>query len=644
MADQDGTFRLGYELSELESGGKRALLLSEEHASRMAQAHAKHAKEADEKWSKVGERLGLGELKAGLMGAIGGGTLYGAVEVLHEILESYVKINTEAIIFRTTAEDIQRTTKAAKGGATDFDTLGESVQHLRKSLENIADPEVQKALDGLNLKSVAIAGEDVNTQWAMVARAFNRAQLEGRGLNEIQTLMGKSVVNNLALFRQVDEVLARQKNYHPDSGNQVKEMAETSEQAGRIWAGMKDMPRNLIHNSLKAVNESVRKGGGFMDAVKALWEAPPGYQEAIDKQKRAFEESENKKHGLVRPGSDIDWGAYGKETSGNWLAPWSDAFMEAGSQARKMADKRSQVDREAQAESDRASKVILANQREVLALQEQLNDARSAAGMSDLSPLEKQVYLENQLTDKEREITMLKSSGVFKQQDLIKLETDRVKLIGQIGEATKAVNAEDAASIQKEHDRQHSLAERLQKEGQATKHKKEAKEEALIELGIMEAHVHHHTRLADSLSHELRLRQEIKRLQEAGIQDENEQRRLAREKIDLEDKQNGQSGGKIRGYDWHNDPKNSANEGKGIDWLHRNGPGGGGENFFKDRFNDSPLDAWRKRQQGDFFKDHGIGERPAPDKHEKAKPADHGNVAQEILHAVRALVSEFKHL
>src|SRR5436190_23728140 len=104
--DTDGTLRLGYELSELESGGQRAALLAEQHAERISQAHAKHAHEAHEAWHKFHETLGSREFKGAALGLIGGGTLFGAFEGAHKLVEEYAQIYDQSVRFRTSAENI----------------------------------------------------------------------------------------------------------------------------------------------------------------------------------------------------------------------------------------------------------------------------------------------------------------------------------------------------------------------------------------------------------------------------------------------------------------------------------------------------------------------------------------------------------
>lgn len=185
--------------------------------------------------------------------AITGGYVAGKVR---ELVEEYGHLADISQRFDTDPEGMQRLGFHAKMAGTDLESAANAVGKLQVALENTSDPAVVAALKELRLTAFQLAGESPERQFQLLAEAFNRAQMEGRGLAATKALLGKGFSELLPMIREWNEIAS--KKISVVSGDDVKLLKE----AGDTW-------ESIVHNSKVAAatillhpEEGLFKNGG----------------------------------------------------------------------------------------------------------------------------------------------------------------------------------------------------------------------------------------------------------------------------------------------------------------------------------------------------------------------------------------------
>jgi len=540
----DAVVKMGWDNAQARAGAAELTHISKK---------AKHEHEGV--WSHVKEIGGFDELKGIFLGALGGGTVAGGVlglvEAFHGLTEEYGHLADIAQRFETTPESIQRLQMHAKLAGTDVETLAAAMGKLLLNLEQSDDPAITKAFRELGISAVDLAGIGPERQLELISRAFNRLQEEGKGGEAaLKALLGKGYTPLVAAIREYDEVTSKLKNHPTVSNADVALLKEAGDEWERISNAIKvDAAKgfvNVIHEMQRATQES--KGKGVWDWLKSFFKEPPGWKEAM-----AREREENarilaaNKHGAPMADAagalDMFFGPH-QDTRGGFLSgligrfgPLKEHMAEF---SKEWMEKTAVMERENEARATREGKLDEENRKEMLAAQKELDEARQSGGEAALSELEKLVYLQDTLHDKEQEIAAFKTSDEFTEVGLVKLETQRVQLIGKIADQQKRANDEEDQAAEKERDRQLTLAKKLQREAESLQKKQESRRMVDLETALMEAQVHHHAKQVESIQIEMRLREEMAKLKAAGVEDENEQLRIAKQRMNLEAKLHGQ--------------------------------------------------------------------------------------------------------
>jgi hypothetical protein len=189
----DATVRLGYNDADLQAGLKRS------------GAHVR-AFEQKTRSSFSGLGAGLRTAFSSALGALGVGS---GVAGLKSIIDEIDRAGDLAKQLDVSAESIQRLGYVSKIAGTDLEGAARGLNRINKELAGGKGVDVFKRL-GIDLRAFFAA--DADGQMIMLAKAFQQAERDGRGVAEAYELIGKSASELLPLLRaNVSELEAASK-------------------------------------------------------------------------------------------------------------------------------------------------------------------------------------------------------------------------------------------------------------------------------------------------------------------------------------------------------------------------------------------------------------------------------------------------
>lgn len=186
------------------------------------------------------EGAGLGNALFGKLKGIGGdvlaklglaGGVVGVAGTVQRIAEEYSKLADMAARFDAAPMSLQRLDMHARLTGTSVESLVTGVQRLQRAMEDTGDEKVQKAMKELGLSAVDLAGLQPDQQIEMIAQAFNRAQLEGRGFAAVFDLMGRSageIIPTLREFAANKEKISKIKFLSDEDVRAIKEFSDAA--------------------------------------------------------------------------------------------------------------------------------------------------------------------------------------------------------------------------------------------------------------------------------------------------------------------------------------------------------------------------------------------------------------------------------
>lgn len=195
----DGTFKLGYDLSQLEADGHRAGLMARQHGAQIAKSHAHAAHEAKEHFKEFGKEL-MGMAAVPL-------TAIGAIEGLHRMGEHFEEIGKTAKMLDTTPEAVQRLQFIAAGTNTELGTLANGLIKVERGLLDVNNEAKQRALADIGIDAESFFKLDADKQFIQLAHSFQTAEEGGKGIKELFDVLGKSAPELLPALRASKEEL-----------------------------------------------------------------------------------------------------------------------------------------------------------------------------------------------------------------------------------------------------------------------------------------------------------------------------------------------------------------------------------------------------------------------------------------------------
>ena len=141
------------------------------------------------------EKSGIKEV---LMGAIGGGTLVGAAEMVRGVAEEYARLYDNAAKFSVAPDSMQRLSVMARRTGTDVAAVAGSLRGLTKTLEDGSNEQIRQSLKGLQMNAGDLIGASPEQQLAKLAPALQalkaaggdvRTTMENLGLAEMIPLL-----------------------------------------------------------------------------------------------------------------------------------------------------------------------------------------------------------------------------------------------------------------------------------------------------------------------------------------------------------------------------------------------------------------------------------------------------------------------
>lgn len=262
----DGTFRLGYDLSELDAGGRAAALKVRAHAAAMAKEQAHAAAEVREKFKEIGSHM------AGVFGVplgISGGLM--ATEKMFEHAESIVKTGKQ---LDETPENVQRLGRMAAGADSDLETLAGGMFKLRTALMDVTDPKKQQGFKSIGLDTAELIKLPVHEQVLKWAEAMQKADGSATAQAAAVALVSKSAKELLPVLREDVEELRHFAEGPVISDDQIRRIAE--------------MGDRLKLNSM-SLGAGVATGAqSGVDKTVAVWQGIKGVFSG-----RGFEDSKN---------------------------------------------------------------------------------------------------------------------------------------------------------------------------------------------------------------------------------------------------------------------------------------------------------------------------------------------------------------
>lgn len=470
----DGTFKLGYDLSRLESDGHRAALMAQQQGATIARRHA----EAAQSFMSGFRMTGIGDL---MMGAIGGGTIIGATAALKNLAAEYTHLVDLAARFDTTGESMQRLKRMADLTGTSVDSIVARMQRFAIALENVDDPKIAAALDELRLSAIDLAGVGPERQLALLAEAFNAAQREGRGLSATKDLLGKGFGELIPILREYEQV-SRQAG-----GGVIREDdLQRLKQYEDAWVGLKSIIKDVTI-------------GTFMGVINDL-AAPAAHgidpEEALRRIKGRPSQTEDK----------------------------------------EAAEKAAVKQRIEAAAAEKTRKAIEAAREDERKLDREVAEARKRAMEEEMSPAEKLANLKARLAELEAQINYSRREGPQQVGAVQRLELERYNTLRAISVEQRRQNELLEEAARKESAAAKAAMDRADAGRRAVADNAAARGDALAELAILEAKASGRNKEVQNLERAQRIQADMRKFMELGMDAETarqhaERMEVARDRI-----------------------------------------------------------------------------------------------------------------
>lgn len=432
-----------------------------------------------------------------------------SIEGVSRLVEEFSQLNDVALRLNENTDVVQRVTQSAGDNSTDIDTVAASMEKMMKVLSEGGTEDAQKGLKELGVSARDFAGMNLEEKLVAVGQGLIKMREEGEDTSGLWQLMGKG------------------------AGKMIPMLLEIGANGKAGFEGMTVATKDTIAQ-MDAIGD---KAGQMMQKVKVgAVAALPFLNDMMSVIMEMGETKQNREERLAAPPKPAPVTKTAEEEKASRLAAYD----------REQADKF----------NERQKKEAI----EIIGLKEKLSEETQKMMEATLSDLEKEEAARNRLADLQREIQGLAGPG--QEVNTLKLETERVKVLGQIHALhEKNIKAVDDEA-KKHRDADRALANKLEKEVALEAKRRGGFAELAAQTHILELQAGGHHKKAAAAQKELDIAMRAKQLVESMRMSEGDALKQAKHESDLQDKIDNP--GKIRG---HKDTRDHKSTFRGLDAM-----------------------------------------------------------------------------
>jgi len=238
--------QLGWNNGKLESGAKGAAAIV-----------SRASKEMQSSFSKISSVPTPSWIAGGLAGAAAAVTI-GAIK---DLADEYDNLYDRAQQLNESPESLQRIGMQAKLTGSDLETVFKALQKMNLEIRKGADSDGNRALKSLGIDAADFVRLSPERQLAELAEAFQNAQKNGQGFNEVFELMGKKFGDLLPLLKSSKETLKEIAEAPVISEEQLITIAEANDAIDVVTKAAKDFGAASISGTIRDVKSVI---GAFM--------------------------------------------------------------------------------------------------------------------------------------------------------------------------------------------------------------------------------------------------------------------------------------------------------------------------------------------------------------------------------------------
>lgn len=281
MGAADGTFKLGYDLSQLEADGHRAALVAKQHGAKIAKEHAAAAAKSRDAFKAMGsEMIAMAGIPLGIGAAVLG---------LKSMAERFDQIEDTAGAMNASVEGVQRLQFIAAGTVTPFEQMSGGLIKIKRALFDVDSESKQRALARMGLDAQGFMALDADQAFIKLARGFQSAQDKGEGFSEMFELVKKSAPELMGALRISADDLERMGDKAVISAATIRMFTENlgkAKMTGMEWTN------NLASFMKGAADVSSDVGAGIagMFTGEGFWKAGVGHEKEREAAEKAAAE------------------------------------------------------------------------------------------------------------------------------------------------------------------------------------------------------------------------------------------------------------------------------------------------------------------------------------------------------------------
>ena len=487
---------LGWDNTDLQAGAAKAQGILSGFASRARSTLGK-AMSAD-----VGG--GFGQIAAAV----------GSLAGIKSVIDDFDRLNDLSVQLDTSVESLQRLGVMAKLSGSDVETLVKGVSKLTRSLadaensEKTAESLKQLGVSASDLRSMSLEG-----QIMALSDAFISARGRGEGFAEVFDLMGRNGAELIPLLMQGREELQALADTPVLSQEQVQRLAEFNDQ---LDAGILKLKAWTAESLLGLADFASVSGVALFGGLDG------SFTERVEQAATALAKS---------------------KLESEEAAAAQEKQRQAAREAADWAKKNAAFQKAAAESIEKGQKELEAQEKRMQGIREQINQSKDGNLKQQLTPDENLDLAKGNVAEIEakmkaaREKAYMEGNGGQDTEEVLQLELQRQKLLGDILTLEQQISAEK--------DRQQ------QAEAEKTAEQSQARSGMANDLQVLELRARGRNKEADALERQARIQQEARRIAEETGLSQQESLRIAQTKSALEERAaNRQEGGRqrIQGY------------------------------------------------------------------------------------------------